>query len=285
MTERSDRDISEIRSLIKLLDDDDEQIFAAARDRLLQHHDTVLPFLPDVAENESITSKRITKIRETILRNVYKDQFRNIKKEPSGDFDLEEGIFLIAKQRYVGLDVNYYSALLNDYAAELKEKLSSVGDHTEILRRTIAFFTEEKGFDGNKHDYYSEQNHYINKVLESKTGIPISLSVIYLLVGKRINLPIKGIGLPGHFTLRFSFGSTNVYFDPFNGGKILSIDDCKEMVKNLGFTYTDDYLKPVSNLQILERTLRNIILSLEKKEETERIETIRQFIDSISYST
>jgi len=91
--------------------------------------------------------------------------------------------------------------------------------------------------------------------------------------------------LPGHFTLRFSFGSTNVYFDPFNAGKILSIDDCKEMVKNLGFTYTDDYLKPVSNLQILERILRNIILSLEKKEETERIETIRQFIDSISYNT
>ena len=57
------------------------------------------------------------------------------------------------------------------------------------------------------------------------------------------------------------------------------------MVKNLGFTYTDDYLKPVSNLQILERILRNIILSLEKKEETERIETIRQFIDSISYNT
>ena len=227
MIERSDKDISEIRSLIKLLDDDDDRIFAAARDRLLQHNDSVLPFLPDVVDNESIVSKRITQIRETILRNVYKDQFRNLKKEPSGDFDLEAGVFLIAKQHYVDLDINFYSTLLNDYAAELKEKLSSVGDHTEIMRRTIVFFAEEKGFAGNKHDYYNEQNHYINKVLESKIGIPISLSIIYLLVGKRINLPIRGIGLPGHFTLRFSFGSTNVYFDPFNAGKILSIDDCK----------------------------------------------------------
>lgn len=285
MNERPEKEIAEIKSLVKLLDDEDEQIYAAARDRLLMHQEIALPFLQDPADTSAVAVQRITMIRETINRAVYKDQFRNLKKTPSGDFDLEEGIFLIAKQRYPDLDISYYTTVLNDYALELKEKLSTVGDHTEIMRRTISFFAEEKGFTGNTNDYYNEQNHYINKVLESRTGIPISLSTVYLLVGKRIDLPIRGIGLPGHFTLRFSFGATNVYFDPFNAGKVLTIDDCKEMVKNLGFTYTDDYLQPVSNKQILERILRNIILSLEKKDETERIETIRQFIDSISYNT
>jgi regulator of sirC expression with transglutaminase-like and TPR domain len=285
MNEKPEKDIAEIKSLVKLLDDDDEQIYHAARDRLLTHQDMALPFLQEPIDASAIALQRITLIRETIIRAVYKDQFRNLKKIPSGDFDLEEGVFLIAKQRFPDLDINHYTSVLNDYALELKEKLSSVGDHTEIMRRTVSFFTDEKGFTGNKNDYYNEQNHYINKVLETKTGIPISLSMVYLLVGKRIDLPIRGIGLPGHFTLRFSFGSTNVYFDPFNAGKVLSIDDCKEMVKNLGFIFTDEYLQPVSNKQILERILRNIILSLEKKEETERIETIRQFIDSISYNT
>lgn len=284
MNDRSEKDISEIRSLVKLLDDDDEQVYHAARDRLVQHRESVLPYLPEMAESESIASNRIIHIRESILRNVYKDRFRNLKRDSSGDIDLEEGVFLIAQQRYHALDVNVYATILNDLAAELKEKLSSVADHTEILRRTISFFADEKGFSGNKHDYYNEQNHYINKVLDNKTGIPISLSIVYLLVGKRINLPIRGIGLPGHFTLRFSFGSTYVYFDPYNAGKILTIDDCKELVKNLGFTFTEEYLTPVSNTQILERSLRNIILSLEKRAENERIETIRQFIDSISYN-
>jgi regulator of sirC expression with transglutaminase-like and TPR domain len=282
MKESSDKDISEIKSLVKLLDDD-EEVYNAARDRLLDYKEYVLPYLPDtLSDRESLISKRIEHIRESIRRSVYKELFKTIKKDSSGDIDLEEGIFLIARQRYFNIDTKKYVSQLNEYALELKEKLSAVNDHTEILRRTITFFTFEKGFSGNHTDYYNENNHYLNKVLETRTGIPISLSLIYLLVGHRIDLPLRGIGLPGHFTLQFAFESTNVYFDPYNNGKILSHTDCENIVKNLGFTFTEDFLLPVTNKQILERMLRNIILTLEKQQETERIETIRQYIDSLN---
>lgn len=282
MSGLTEKEVSEIKSLITLLDDEDDSIYFTVRERLLSYNDDALEFIPVLEEKTGIAAQRFNEIRELILRSTIKEQLRNLKRNSNGDIDLEEGVFLIAKYRYHDLDTNIYSEQLNSYAAELKQKLSSITDETEIFRRVISFFSDEKGFNGNREDYYSDENHYINKVLDSKIGIPITLSVIYLLVGSRINLPLNGIGLPGHFVMRFSFGNSHVYFDPFNGGKILSRDDCEAIVRNLGFNFTQEYLQPVSNQQILERMLRNIILMLEKKQEKERIETIRQFIDTLN---
>ncbi len=273
MSELTEKEVSEIKSLITLLDDEDESIYSTVRERLLSYKESALEFIPFIEDKNTIAEKRLSEVREILIRASFKEQLRQLKRNKEGEIDLEDGVFLFAKQRYSDLDISVYTEQLNYYASELKEKLTSVNDESEILQRVISFFTEEKLFVGNRDDYYSEENHYINRVLDSKIGIPITLSVVYLLVGQRINLPLKGIGLPGHFVMQFSFGSSQVYFDPFNAGKILSRSDCETIVKNLGFNFTEEYLQPVSNKQILERMLRNIILTLEKKEDKERIET------------
>ncbi|MFA6468982.1 MAG: transglutaminase-like domain-containing protein [Bacteroidota bacterium] len=282
MNALTEKEIVEIKSLVSLLDDEEESIYVTARERLLMYSENALGYIPLLDENTGIAAQRFNEVRELILRSTIKEQFRALKRKTQGDIDLEVGMFLIAKYRYTTLDPKQYTEQLNAYAAELKEKLTSVNDETEIFHRVIKFFVEEKGFTGNKNDYYSEENHYLNRVLETKIGIPITISAVYLLVGKRINLPMNGIGLPGHFVMRFSFGNTHVYFDPFNGGKTLSPADCQEIVKNLGYNFTEEYLKPVSNQQILERMLRNLILMLERRQEKERIETVRQFIDTLN---
>lgn len=282
MTVPTGRDMSELRSLITLLDDEDAEVYSAARTRLLSYRDAVLPYLPPQDERRSLASQRSAEIRETVLRTVFKPLFRTMKRTPSGDADLEEAMFLIARTRYYDLDVVRLSEELNSFAKELKEGLSAESDPTEVFRRTIDFFVADKGFTGNHADYYNEQNHYLNRVLETRRGIPITLSAVYLLVGKRIDLPLRGIGLPGHFILRMSFGPTHIYFDPFEDGAVLSYDQCREMVTGLGYSFDEGYMEPVSNAQIIERMLRNIIISLERQDEQERVETIRQFIDSLS---
>lgn len=282
MNNLTDKEVIEIKSLVTLLDDEDETVYSTVREKLLSYQDNALEYIPVLEESAGITAQRFNEVRELILRFSIKEQLRNLKRNINGDVDLEEGVFVLARYRYSDLDAQVYIEQLNALASELKEKLSSITDETEIFRRTMSFFVEDKGFNGNREDYYSEENHFINRVIDTKIGIPITLSVVYLLVGKRINLPIQGIGLPGHFILRFSFGSTHVYFDPFNSAKVLSPANCIEIVKNLGFNFTDEYLLPVSNRQILERILRNIILMLEKRQEKERIETIRQFIDTLN---
>jgi regulator of sirC expression with transglutaminase-like and TPR domain len=282
MSELSEKEVSEIKSLITLLDDEDEVIYCTVRERLLSYKESALEFIPFIEDKNTVAERRLSEVREILIRASFKEQLRQLKRNKEGEIDLEDGVFLFAKQRYNDLDVSVYTEQLNYYASELKEKLTSITDESEILQRIISFFTDEKSFIGNRNDYYSEENHYINRVLDTKIGIPLTLCVVYLLVGQRINLPLKGIGLPGHFIIRFSFGSSHVYFDPFSGGKILSLSDCEAIVKNLGFNFTEEYLEPVSSKQILERMLRNIILTLEKKEDKERIETIRQFIDTLN---
>ncbi|MBP6673415.1 MAG: transglutaminase family protein [Bacteroidetes bacterium] len=278
----TEKEISEIRSLITLIDDEDETVYAAARARLLSYKDLALDYLPFIDEKSTIADKRLSEVREILIRASFKEQLRTLRRDHEGNIELEDAVFLIARQRYLDLDTTTYIDQLNRFAAELKDELSSVADEEEILRRIITFFTVEKKFEGNREEYYSEENHYINRVLDTKIGIPITLSIVYLLVGQRIDLPLRGIGLPGHFIMRFSFGKSHVFFDPFNGGKILSRADCEAIVKNLGFNFSEEYLEPVSNKQILERMLRNIILTLEKKQENDRIETIRQFIDTLN---
>lgn len=282
MTVVSEKEQTEIKSLLSLVDDDDPQVYESVRKKLLDYGGSALQYFPHGALPGNTAGKRIAEIRDLIIRSVFKEEFKSLKRTESNDIDLEDGVFLVARQRYPDLIVKPYLEQLNHYAYELKEKLSSVSDETDILHRTISFFAVEKKFTGNKEDYYNESNHYINKVLDTKIGIPITLSAVYLLVAKRINLPISGIGLPGHFTLRFSFNSSNVFLDPFNNGKILSRKECEKMVQNLGFTFTEEYLEPVTNKQIVERMLRNIILSLEKKDDKERIETMRTFIDTLN---
>ena len=278
----TEKEIQEIRSLISLLDDDDPQVYVSVRKKLLDYGEAALPFFPKDMQLENTAKKRVTEIRDIINRSVFKNEFKSLKRTDTNDIDLEDGIFLIARQRYPDVSMKPYVEQLNQFAYELKEKISSISDNPEILRRTISFIVEEKQFSGNQDDYYNEDNHYINRVLETKKGIPITLSSVYVLVGKRLNLPIAGIGLPGHFTLRFSYGSSNIFFDPFNNGRILSESDCKTLVQNLGFTFKSEYLEPVTNRQIIERMLRNIILSLERKNEKERIETIRTLIDTLN---
>lgn len=283
MNSLTDKETSEIRSLITLMDDEDESVYATVRERLLSYHHAALPFIPFMEEQSGIAAKRLNEIRDLILRSVIKEQLRSVKRLPNGDIDLEDGVFVLARYRYQDLDPVQYTEQLNQYAAELKETLSSITDRSELFRKIITFFVDEKGFTGNRDDYFSDENHYVNRVMDTKIGIPITLSVIYLLIGKRINLPLHGIGLPGHFVLRYSPApGQNIYFDPFNNGKVLTTADCEELVRNLGFNFMEEYLQPVSNRQILERILRNIILMLEKRQEKERVETIRLFIDTLN---
>jgi regulator of sirC expression with transglutaminase-like and TPR domain len=282
MNSLNQKEISEIQSLIKLLDDE-ESVFQIAKGKLLEYGESALPYLPnDQSQSRSIFVQRSSEIREELLRLVFKVGFILLKKDSNRDLYLEDALFLIARYRYPELDITPYSQLLNLYARELKEKTSTVLDPMDIFQCIISFFIEEKQFLGNIEDYYNEENHYINKVLDTKRGIPISLSIIYLLICRKINLPVCGIGLPGHFILRFSFDQHHIYFDPFNNGQILQKKDCMVLVENLGYIFSEQFLESVSNRQIIERVLRNIIVSLEKKNELNRIETVRQFIDTLN---
>jgi len=133
-------------------------------------------------------------------------------------------------------------------------------------------------FTGNSDDYYNPDNSYINKVLEDRRGIPLSLSVVWMFTARRLNLPIVGINLPGHFMLKYNVPKVDIYIDPFNGGKLLSRLDCIRFMVNAGYQFSEQHLTPTTNRQILVRMLNNLAEVYSQKNDALRAEPLKKAV-------
>jgi regulator of sirC expression with transglutaminase-like and TPR domain len=279
----NENDITRVKSLICLLDDEDDSIYLIARDHLISMGELALPFLEShLHADEAVLQERVKEAYDVITSALLKEQIRAYREKYKEEMNLEEGVFLIAKYGFPQIDMRTFSDLLNFFASELQVRLDFADPPEEIVTKVGKYFSEEKGFSGSEIDYYDGDCHYINKVIETKKGVPISLSVIYLLVLKRLNLPVKGIGMPGHFIIRYEFGTKHILADPFHAGKILSVEDCKRYLTRMGFTFNSQYLDPVSNKQILERMIRNLILVFEKQNLPAKVQTFLKCIDILN---
>src|SRR5262249_6595491 len=134
--------------------------------------------------------------------------------------------WLFAQTRYPDISIEGYRAVLDTYANELRERLDLGGDARQVLGRINDYLFHELRFSGNDANYYDPDNSYLNRVLDRRTGNPINLSPVYILLSRRLRLPVAGIGLPGHFICRYQSTATEVYVDVFNHGKLLTKADC-----------------------------------------------------------
>ena len=254
-----------------------------AKQHLLLTGESALPVLEDHFQIEdSLMQHRIREVYEAISLSVFKEQLRVFCAKHKTDLDLEEGSFLIAKYAYPNVDMRIYFDLLNFFAAEFQSRLDPSDAPEEIAAKIGHYFSIDKGFSGKEADYYNTDNHYINKVIETKKGVPIVLSVIYILVLRKLNFPVDGIGMPGHFIIRYDFGAKFLFADPFHSGNLVSVNDCKKSLTSLGYVFKEEYLEPVTNRQILERMLRNLVLVFEKQNQPIKMQTLLQCIDILN---
>jgi regulator of sirC expression with transglutaminase-like and TPR domain len=171
--------------------------------------------------------------------------------------DVAHAALLFACEAYPNLDIASYLGALDDMAETLRPRLA----HEHPVMALRSFLSGELGFQGNADDYFDPRNSYLNQVMDRRTGIPISLSAIYLEVARRLNLPIVGIALPGHFIIRYDGDEEPLYLDPFNGGEKMSIQDCHQRVADISngrLPFRQSFLCPVGPRQILTRMLRNL---------------------------
>ena len=191
------------------------------------------------------------------------------------DFDLEQGAWLLAQTRHPEINREAYQALLDHYASELRERMDAGSDAKNLLRTINHYLFVELGFSGNEKNYYDPENSYLNRVIDRRTGNPINLCLVYILVARRLRLPIIGIGMPGHFVCRYQTSASEIFIDPFNRGKFLTKGDCIQYLVNGNYSVRDDYLAPVSPRRMMLRicgTLHQIYLHLEQKEDATRLQ-------------
>lgn len=199
----------------------------------------------------------------------------------SGDTDLETGVLLVARTGYPRLDVDRVRAELDDLAVQIRPEIGT-DDDDAALQRLIRFLQAEKGFHGNETDYYDPDNSFINRVLERRVGLPISLSVLYALVGRRLGLSIAGIALPNHFVAARVGPAGAVLFDPFHGGKLLTQDDVAAIVASAGQVLQPGHLRPATSRQIVQRMLANLVRTYDLHEELERAELVKQYLSVLT---
>lgn len=185
--------------------------------------------------------------------------WKTLMSRPGPEPDLEHGIYLIS--RLSGdheLTPEDLRASLNRLARPLRRRLLGV-EGTERLRVFRRYFFQELGFRGNTHDYYAPENSFLHEVLRFRRGIPVSLGVTCMLLAKRVELPIHGINMPGHFLLKYESPEFSVFMDPFNEGNLLRKRDCVKFLLRQRIRPSGSLLKPASSLTILKRMYRNLI--------------------------
>lgn len=181
-------------------------------------------------------------------------------QRPEPEIDLAAAALLIARAEYADLDVGAYLRRLDGLAAEART-LGGERDPLRCLHRLREFVFEEQGFRGNTEEYYDPRNSFLNDVLDRRLGIPITLSLVLIEVGRRLGLAIHGIGLPAHFIVGLRADRCRVLLDPFNGGAILTPEACEQVVSRvLGrpVTLQEEHFAPVTKGQFLTRMLANL---------------------------
>jgi regulator of sirC expression with transglutaminase-like and TPR domain len=198
-----------------------------------------------------------------MVRTLATDLFREMACRPPEKVDLAAAALLIALDEYPGLNVSGYIERINALAERTASRLlSDAADRPmEAIKAINCQLFEIEGFRGNQQDYYDPRNSFLNDVIDRKTGIPITLSLLYMEVSRRIGLKVEGVGMPGHFIVKYQQAGVEVFVDPFGRGEILQEEGCQQKLIQLhgkGFRFNRSCLEAVNHSQILTRMLYNL---------------------------
>ena len=210
------------------------------------------------------------------------EPFAQLIARDDSRIDLARACLLIAQDAYPGLDVERYMGEIERMAIRLRGRLPQTGGAEERVVALNQFLYGDLGYWGNTEDYDDPRNSYLNEVIERKTGIPITMSILYMELGRRIGLPLEGVSFPGHFLVRLKLRGGMLVLDPFSGGAPQSEEELRRRVKRVipdgvaddlpaAELPLDQFLEAATNRQILSRVLRNLKRVYRESDKPERM--------------
>jgi regulator of sirC expression with transglutaminase-like and TPR domain len=213
------------------------------------------------------------------------EQFTALLQRPEDQLPLTEAALLVACTEYPNLDPQPYSAQLEQMGHAVSGRLGSARDAYTTVEALNHHLFNQLGFRGNRDDYYDPRNSFLSDVIDRRTGIPITLSVIYMDVATRVDMPLVGIGLPGHFLVGHADPARELYLDPFNQGLLLTREDCQARLREVAgqeVELEDNHLEPVSKRALLFRLLNNLRGIYIQREQWEKALTILAWMFAVA---
>ncbi|MCU0525339.1 MAG: tetratricopeptide repeat protein [Elainella sp. Prado103] len=192
---------------------------------------------------------------------IARQRFYQEIHQPDDQINLARAALYLAQEAYPELDSEEYLNALDTMASEVRERLPASPYPLRIIQVLNQYLYEDLQFRGNTEEYYDPDNSYLNQVIDRRLGIPITLSLVYLEVADRIQFPMVGVGMPGHFLIRPTIEDMQVFVDPFHQGEVLFSEDCQNRLSeifNRPIELRPEYLAPVAPRQFLMRMLGNL---------------------------
>lgn len=284
---------TEIQALVALIDDPDPDIYDHVRGRILSLGGPVVPVLEHAWEHDEmgdLCRNRIEDLLHSIHLDITFQQLRNWSR--NGGDDLLEGALTVCRYRYTELNEGAVrkklAALRQDIWLELNDNLTAF----EKVRVFNHIFFQVHGFKGNKRNYHAPQNSYINEVLDTHKGNPLSLAVLYQVLAEELDLPLRGVNLPNHFVLAYldetgvaaselGHGDVLFYVNAYSQGDILGKSEIDEFLGKLDLPAQESFYQPCTNIDIVRRLLNNLLNSYEKLNDPDRAEDLKYLLTAL----
>ena len=272
----------QIRAMIRLLDDEDDGVKDHVRTALRTAGPVATPFLQ--AASAIHVEETIREESESVLEDIRVDEIErgwiDLQTAPDGHA-LEEGALLLERLFDDGgaRGAAWARSELDTLAARARKALPAAdAELTARVRGLQSFIHDTCGFRGNTDRYYDPENSFLTRVLEHRTGIPITLALVYLSIAHRIGLPLVGVSMPMHFLVGYEARGAYRYVDPFFGGREVSRGECLPLLERAGFEPAEAYLRPAPVVSILERMARNLIIIFQHTAHERELRLARRFV-------
>lgn len=265
-------------ALVKLLRDDDPETVRLVKEQLAHRGEQGLGCLNELCHFDDVrVSAHAREVVAEINGQSAADDFSLFCHFFGRGVDLEQACWALARALEPATFTAACEDKINHWGRQLLLKVSGAASNRERVNILTDYVGRELTFRGDCEDYYSEKNSLLPRVVETRAGMPISLSMIYMMIGSRGAMKIEGINLPGHFIARHG----EVFFDPFHSGRILTRADIEQILARQGIALTECHLQPATPRQILVRMLSNLLHTYECTGCCEKHSMVRNWMESL----
>ncbi|MEN8121722.1 MAG: transglutaminase-like domain-containing protein [Bacteroidota bacterium] len=283
---------SELKALITLLDDPNHTVYTSVKKRLIEIGAVIVPELKNAWENskDELFLERTSAIISDVQFDDTLSRFKNWVDE--GGENLLDASFLIAKFNFPDLEYHLIGQKIEKIKRDAWLQMNDNLTPLEQIRVINHIIYNIHKFGRNNTDFYSPKNSYINQVLETKKGNPISLAILYLIITEKLGLPVYGVNLPKNFILAYaeelydSALDTDIenkivsfYINPYNNGAVLTKREIDYFLKQQKIKTQDFFYRPCDTKTIIQRLLLNLIYSYERKKNSDKVEDLKKFTD------
>jgi regulator of sirC expression with transglutaminase-like and TPR domain len=268
---------SELNALISLLDDEDQEVLTLVEREIRQQREQIIPLLEDRWSDAGMNPIFQRRLEDLIHGLQFEKVFENLDtwKQNGGD-DLLEGLWILATYQYPDLTLETLRYELDQFYYEAWIEVKPDMHPIDQIRTLNHVFYNKLKFTSNTKNFHSANNSMINVVLENKRGNPISLCCLYMLIAQRLSIPIYGVNLPNLFVLTYKRDSVQFYINAFNKGLVFMKSDIDHYVTQLGLKVNSNFYEPCTNLDIIRRVVRNLMIAFEKTGETQKVQEIEK---------